>query len=107
MEKAKRFSPAKSIWSLPAITAGPIPRTPAVACRGTIMASFASVAPTCCRWRTPPALMLVRCAWQAHATGSHFVFCDGAVHFISYLIDPTVYTNMANRTNRAPVNVPF
>ena len=44
---------------------------------------------------------------SAHVTGLNFVFCDGAVHFISYKIDPLVYTYLANRTNRKTFTVPF
>jgi len=32
-----------------------------------------------------------------HATGVHFVFCDGHVQMIDFDIDPTVYANLGNR----------
>ena len=44
---------------------------------------------------------------SAHATGLNFVFCDGAVHWITYLVDPLVYTYMANRNNRTIFTPPF
>ena len=34
---------------------------------------------------------------SAHASGCYFVFCDGRVELISYMIDPRIYEFLGNR----------
>jgi prepilin-type N-terminal cleavage/methylation domain-containing protein/prepilin-type processing-associated H-X9-DG protein len=41
---------------------------------------------------------------SAHANGCYFVFCDGSVHLISYVIDSTTYTNLGNRSDGYAIN---
>ncbi len=41
---------------------------------------------------------------SAHGGGAYFVFCDGAVHLITYNIDPNTYNNLANRADRIPID---
>ncbi len=36
---------------------------------------------------------------SAHSTGARFVFCDGSVHVISFSIDPTLHSRLANRSD--------
>ncbi len=35
-----------------------------------------------------------------HPGGTHFVMCDGSVHFLDQLIDPAIYFGMASRAGR-------
>ena len=45
---------------------------------------------------------------SAHPLGCNFVFCDGAVHFIRYDIDPEVHRRLGNRKDMLSVdNVGF
>lgn len=37
---------------------------------------------------------------SAHYSGCHFVFCDGAVHFVRYAIDPVVHSRLGSRADR-------
>ena len=41
---------------------------------------------------------------SAHTTGARFVFCDGSVHVISYSIDQTTNTRLANRADGQPID---
>lgn len=41
---------------------------------------------------------------SAHPTGMHMVFCDGAVHTISYSIDWVTHGNLANRTTNVAID---
>jgi prepilin-type processing-associated H-X9-DG protein len=38
---------------------------------------------------------------SCHANSANFVFCDGAVHSISYEIDPALFTCLGCRSHRS------
>ncbi len=42
---------------------------------------------------------------SVHASGCHFVFCDGSVRSLSYNIDPEVYSRLGDRNNEGGVDV--
>jgi prepilin-type N-terminal cleavage/methylation domain-containing protein len=46
----------------------------------------------------------MRCFGSAHASGCHFVFCDGAVKLISYQIDAEIHRRLGNRQDGKPVD---
>ena len=41
---------------------------------------------------------------SAHSGGFNMVFCDGAVHTISYTIDPIVHEYLGNRHDNQPID---
>jgi prepilin-type N-terminal cleavage/methylation domain-containing protein len=43
---------------------------------------------------------------SAHTNGCFFSFCDGAVRFIAYDIDPTTHQRLGNRQDRQSINLP-
>jgi len=43
---------------------------------------------------------------SAHSSGCHFVLCDGAVRFVAYSIDPTIFKNFGNRHDNNPIELP-
>jgi prepilin-type N-terminal cleavage/methylation domain-containing protein len=42
---------------------------------------------------------------SSHPTLVQFVFCDGAIHGISYRIDQTLFSNLSSRNDNQPVDV--
>jgi prepilin-type N-terminal cleavage/methylation domain-containing protein len=42
---------------------------------------------------------------SVHPVGVHFVFCDGAVHQISYAVDRTVYSQLGSRNDGGPLTI--
>jgi hypothetical protein len=43
---------------------------------------------------------------SAHTMGMNSVFCDGSLHFLSYSINPTVWSNLCCRNDGNPVTLP-
>jgi prepilin-type N-terminal cleavage/methylation domain-containing protein len=51
-----------------------------------------------------PGSMLRFLFGSAHASGLYMAFCDGSVHEISYMIDPTVHKYLGNRRDDVPID---
>jgi prepilin-type processing-associated H-X9-DG protein len=41
---------------------------------------------------------------SAHPAGFNMAFCDGSIHLMSFLVDPTIHQNLGSRNDGQPID---